>query len=52
MYEPEYKLNNEMTTAMLLAYNGIIPQKCWKHNPKLQNEDGYTVAMYIAKYCK
>ena len=35
MYEPEYRLNNDKTTAMKLAFNGIIPQKCWEHKPEL-----------------
>ena len=37
------------TVAMYLASNKIIPPKEWEHKPSLQNEDGWTVAMILAK---
>lgn len=37
---------------MYLANNGILPPKQWIHAPELQDDSGYTVAMYIAQYCK
>ena len=42
-----------MTVAMRLAYNGVVPQKEWNHNPMLKNiASNMTTAMYIAYYCK
>ena len=35
MYNPEYRCIYNMTTAMLLAKNGIIPPKEFHHDPKL-----------------
>ena len=46
MYDPEYRFNHNkyslftrfnsnMTTAMIFAYNEVIPQKYWEHKPEL-----------------
>ena len=32
----------------MLAYYGIVPPKCWEHDPELRNDDNYTVAMALA----
>ena len=41
-----------MTVAMQLTYKGIIPTKEWYHNPELKDNNGWTVAMVIARHCK
>ena len=33
---------------MFLAEQGIIPPKYWRHDPEIQNSDGYTVAMLLS----
>lgn len=33
---------------MRIAKYGIIPDKYWIHDPELQDDDGYTVAMLLA----
>ena len=39
LYEPEYKINNDKTTAMKLAeYNIDIP-KYWEHDPELKDKN-------------
>lgn len=37
-----------LTKALKLASRGIIPSEKYIHNPSLQNNEGYTVAMYLA----
>ena len=34
---------------MYLAFRGIIPQKEWHHSPRLKNNNGDTVALYLVK---
>ena len=34
---------------MCLAYNGIIPSRFWKHDPKIANIGGWTVALCLAR---
>ena len=43
-------MNKRSTVAMLAAYNGninILPSH-WDHDPSIQDDNGYTVAMYVA----
>ena len=48
LYEPEYKINNDTTTAMKLAeYNIDIP-KYWEHDKLLTDKYGNTLAMHYA----
>ena len=32
---------------MHLANNGIIPPKCWNHDPTIKNKKGKTVEDYL-----
>ena len=32
---------------MIYAENGIIPSSYWIHNSSIQNNDGWSVAMYL-----
>ena len=47
MYEPEYKISNDKTTAMLLAYNDILPPKEWCHDPSITDINKCTVALLL-----
>ena len=49
MYESEYKINNDKITAMLLAYNGILPPKEWCHDPSITDINKCTVAMILIR---
>ena len=37
---------------MFLSFEGIVPPKEWEHKPELRDESGYTVAMFISRFCK
>ena len=39
-----------MTVAMYLANNGINPTQQWFHEPDMQDDEGNTVAMLLAKH--
>ena len=47
MYDPEYKVYKERTTAMILIDNNIIPSKEWIHDPNIKDEYKDTVVDYF-----